>query len=604
MTKLLFSVLTKFSRIPRAIITEWNYIRIFGMKKFIRKILKSRLYKNSPAVSINELLKKRIPSGKELEKQKTATSRMKDRILFSIIMPVMNDLPDIIAKSIDSVINQTYGNWELIVIDDNSTDAGTKIYLNSVITGKIQVQFLEKIDSLSSALNSAANQARGEYLTFLNAGTLLAPHALFEAMTTISTSGHDIIYSDEDKITNDGTCKDAYFKPDYSPDMLLSCNYIGDSLIIERNLFNKLNGFREGFEGAFLYDILLRAVGKSGKIHHIKKILYHKMDYIPPDNKIPVWKGEKSAIESAAERMKIPGSVAMGKFPGSYRLIRKILNDPLVSIIIPFRDKPEFLQNCIFTIMKKSTYGNFEIIGVSNNSIDGKTIKLMKQFSGADPGIRFIEYNFPFNYSSINNQAANIAKGSHLLFLNNDIEIISEYWIEALLEHSQRPEVGAVGAKLYYPDDTIQHAGVIIGMTGAAGYPHRLLPRAAEGYFMRPNIIHNVTAVTAACMMVKKELFLSNGGFDEVNFPIAFNDIDFCLRLMQKGYLNVFTPYCEAYHHESASRGTEDTGSNMGRFIKEVSYFKKRHRKLLKKGDPYYNPNLSCDECNFDIRYV
>jgi GT2 family glycosyltransferase len=273
-----------------------------------------------------------------------------------------------------------------------------------------------------------------------------------------------------------------------------------------------------------------------------------------------------------------------------------------VSIIIPFKDKPELLRQCLDSILDKSTYSHFEIIGISNNSTELETDRLMRHYEKLDSRIKFQEYNIPFNFSAINNYAVRFAKGEHLVLLNNDIEIISPDWIEALLQHSQRPEVGAVGAKLYFPNDTIQHAGVIIGIGGVAAHSHKYSPRESAGYYFRPKIIGNISAVTAACLMVKKSIYEEVGGLEEKHLKVAFNDVDFCLRLREKGYLNIYTPYCEAYHHESISRGYEDTPEKKIRFAAETRYMKKRHAEILKRGDPYYNPNLTLDSEDFRIR--
>jgi len=284
-----------------------------------------------------------------------------------------------------------------------------------------------------------------------------------------------------------------------------------------------------------------------------------------------------------------------------YRVRRAVIGNPLVSIIIPFCDKPELLEKCLSSIVSKTTYTNYEVLGISNNSSQKTTLDLMNQWSCKDLRIRFFEYNIPFNYSDINNNAANLANGEYLVLLNNDIEIITPGWIETLLEHAQREEIGAVSGKLFYPDGTVQHAGIIVGIKGFAGRPHRRAPKGSTGYFHRLILTRNVSAVTGAMMMVNKEKYLMVGGMDAKNLPVSLNDVDFCLRLMEQGYWNVFTPYCGAIHTESVSRGFDTDPNRKTQFQKEIEYFSRRHQKILETGDPFYNPNLSLDD--EDVRY-
>jgi GT2 family glycosyltransferase len=285
-----------------------------------------------------------------------------------------------------------------------------------------------------------------------------------------------------------------------------------------------------------------------------------------------------------------------------YRVKYDIIGNPLVSIIIPFKDKPELLETCIKSLLKFTTYQNFEVIGVSNNSQEEATFALMKELEKLDPRVKFYEYNVEFNYANINNYAVNnLAKGEHILLLNNDIELIHEGWLEAMLEHSQRKEIGCVGAKLLYPNNTIQHAGIIIGLGGYAGHSHKHYPKDNPGYFNRLNSIQNLSAVTAACLMIKKSIYQEIGGMDEVNFKVAYNDVDFCLRVREKGYLNLYTPYAIMYHHESITRGYETTPEKIARFQKEKDALFKRHKDILTNGDPYYNPNLCHDKEDFSI---
>jgi len=308
----------------------------------------------------------------------------------------------------------------------------------------------------------------------------------------------------------------------------------------------------------------------------------------------------RMALEKALKRRGIAGVVENTNTSHYFRVRYEIINEPLISIVIPYKDKPELLEMCINSVVDKSTYKNYEIIGISNNSEDEKTFEMMRTLETKDPRVKFYEYNVDFNYSDINNHAVNTyAKGEHILLLNNDIEVIEPTWLEAMLEHSQRDNVGCVGAKLYYPNDKIQHAGVIIGLGGFAGHSHKMFNRDDQGYFNRLHAVQDLAAVTAACLMIKKSLYHELNGLDAFNFKVAYNDVDFCLRVLEKGYYNIFTPFAELYHHESISRGYEDTPEKLARFEQEKASLFQRHKYILQNGDPYYNPNLTLDREDF-----
>ncbi|MFN6944236.1 MAG: glycosyltransferase [Cytophagaceae bacterium] len=526
----------------------------------------------------------------------------------SILIPVYNTDPKWLALAIGSVEKQYYTNWELCIADDCSTKQETIDYLKGFKgNNKIKVVRLEENSNISEASNAALKLCTGEYVALLDHDDELTPDALFEVVKVLNETDADLVYSDEDKIDSNDNLVQPHFKPDFSPDLLLSQNYISHLGVYKKSIVDEIGGFRRGFEGSQDYDLVLRFTERTNKIVHIPKILYH-WRMIPGSTAVEhsaksyAHQAGKRALENAMKRRRISGDVLDGKHPGTYRVQRAILNNPKVSIIIPFKDKPELLSMCINSLISTCGYSNIEIIGVSNNSTQNNTFSLMKELQKMDKRIKFIEYNVPFNYSQINNYAASVAEGEHLLFLNNDIEFISSGWLEALLEHSQRPETGAIGAKLYYPNNTIQHAGVIIGPLTLAGHSHRGSPKDHPGYFARLDLVQNLSAVTAACLMVKKEVFLNIGGFNEKDLKVAFNDVDLCLRLREKEYLNIYTPYCEAYHHESISRGSEDTPEKQERFSKEVQFMLNRHQKILAKGDPYYNLNLTLEKEDFSLR--
>lgn len=528
--------------------------------------------------------------------------------LISIIIPVHNAPPQWLKSAIQSVLEQTYSQWELCIVDDASTDTGTTSLLSRIKDPLIHIKTLKTNVGISSATNKAISSSKGDYLTFLDQDDELTRDALIEIVNAVNRYNPDLIYSDEDKFKDSLFGRkyiDAHFKPDYSPDLLLSHNYITHLLVVKRTLMNKVGDLRPEYDGAQDYDLTLRAVESADTICHIRKVLYH-WRYHPGSTSHQTESREKCsdagrrAVEDAIRRRKINAIVEPTKLQNHYRVMRGLKGEPLVSIIIPFNDMPELLETCLHSV-SCTNYPNYEILGINNNSKEEKTFDLMARWS-EDQNIRFVDYNMPFNYSEINNYAVRLARGEYLVLLNNDIEILTPCWIEALLGHAQREEVGVVGGKLYYPDGTVQHAGIVVGIKGFAGRPHRRFPGGSTGYFHRLVLTQNVSAVTGALMMVKRSKYLEVGGMDTVNLPISLNDVDFCLRLMEKGYWNVFTPYCEAIHTESVSRGFDTDPRKRERFRKEIKYFTSRHRKILSRGDPFYNPNLSLDDEDFRYR--
>ena len=435
----------------------------------------------------------------------------------------------------------------------------------------------------------------------------LTPDALFEMARAIDTTQADFLYSDEDFISESGECSNPHFKPDFSPDLLLSHNYITHLACFKRALFEAVGGFRSGFDGAQDYDLFLRMTERTEKIHHIPKVLYHWRMIAGSTSADSRAKPEalergRKALEEAMRRRGVDATVERTAMDHYYRVRYRIHGEPLISIVIPFKDKPELIKMCLTSLVEKTGYQNYEIIGISNNSEAPETFETMRRLEALDTRVRFYEYNTPFNYADINNHAVfTYARGDHVLLLNNDIEIIHADWLEAMLEHSQRPEVGCVGAKLYFPNDTVQHAGIIIGLGGYAGHSHKMAPRTSPGYFNRLNVVQNVSAVTGACLMIEKRIYEEVGGMDAVKFKVAYNDVDFCLRVREQGYLNIFTPYAELYHHESVSRGYETTPEKQARFQTEKDALFERHRDILTHGDPYYNPNLCHDREDFSL---
>jgi glycosyltransferase involved in cell wall biosynthesis/exonuclease VII small subunit len=585
-----------------------QYYRIHGFVNLVNKI-KSRGLKKSVTQTLN--INSSIYSFQEPRCSKKILDEInafKVRPLISVVMPVYNVDPKWLELAVVSLKKQWYTNWELCIADDKSTNDETIQYLKSLNDSKIKIIFLDQNVNISGASNAALSLAAGDYVALMDNDDELTSDALYEVVKTINEKGAEFIYSDEDKLEMDGSFSEPHFKPDFAPDMFLSQNYISHLGVIKKELITKVGGWELGLEGAQDYDLYLKVLELTDKIVHISKVLYHWRK-IPGSTAAEF--SEKSyaqdagvrALENALKRRKISGSVENGKYPGTYRVQYDIKDEPLVSIIIPFKDKPELLDMSINSVLDKSTYKNYEIIGVSNNSEEKETFEMMSLLEQKDSRVKFIEYNERFNYSAINNYAVNnFAKGEHIVLMNNDIEIITPEWIEELLQFSQRNDVGVVGAKLYYPDDTIQHAGVITGIGGIAGHSHKYFKKEAVGYFGRLHLIQNLSANTAALFMVKKFIFDELKGLNEEKLSIAFNDVDFCLRVQEKKYLNVFTPYCEAYHHESISRGAEDNPEKVKRFNSEVEYMKERHEKILNEGDPFYNVNLTLDREDFSLR--
>ncbi|MBS1270165.1 MAG: Chondroitin synthase [Gammaproteobacteria bacterium] len=528
--------------------------------------------------------------------------------LISIVMPVYNAAPQALKSAVESVSRQIYECWELCLVDDASDSPETVEEIQSIDHPRVKTQTLRRHGDIAAATNAAIAMSSGEYIAFMDHDDELAPDALVEAVSIINDSDADFIYTDEDCLDEKGNRVKPHFKPDFSPDLLLSHNYITHLVVARRDLVERIGGLRSGFDGAQDYDFVLRATELAGTIRHIPKVLYHwrmsetSTSRVAASKPQAMERGRLAIKEAMAGRGGEEVEITHANVPYFYRTKYRIKGRPLVSILIPFKDKPELLHCIVGDIVEKSTYDNFEIVGISNNSTDPAVFEAMDDLSGMDDRVTFAEHNIPFSFSALVNYGARLCSGRHLVLLNNDIRISSPDWIEALLEHSQRADVGAVGGKLYYPDDRVQHAGVVVGIGGYAGHSHKGFPGRHQGYFNRLQVVQNVSAVTGAFMMVKLDLYRRVGGFDETQFPVACNDVDFCLRLRESGLWNVFTPYAQAYHIESASRGYEDTPDKEERFAGERKRFTERHGWIMENGDPFYNPNLSHTRQDFSLR--
>ena len=520
--------------------------------------------------------------------------------LISIIMPTYNIDEVYLRAAIESARRQFYSNWELCIADDGSTKPDVKKVLEEYRQKdkRIKIIYLEQNQGISGASNAALSLASGEFIGLLDCDDELANWTLSEMAKSLNQNPKlDFIYSDEDKLDTEGIRSEPFFKPDFSPDLLLSMNYITHFCVFRRETVNRLGGFRKGFDGSQDYDLIVRVTEFTKNIAHIPKILYHwrKIHSSLSCNAEAKPYAYPAAMKSLAEaiaRRGYSGEITMLSH-GLYKLRYDVKGNPFISIIIPTKDKTDFLRRCVDSILKKSTYSNYEIIIVDNESSETETKDYLKQIAG-NLKCRVISFNQPFNYSSLNNFAALRASGDFLLFLNNDTEVITPGWLEEMLGHSQRSEVGAVGAKLLFLDNKIQHAGVVVGLHGLAGHAFYGLAASEPGYKRLNTVARNYSAVTGACMMIRRSVFEEIGGFDE-KLDVAFNDVDLCLRIFQRGYYNVWTPHAVLYHYESATRGNYQPDHN-------VSYFKKKWGDFLKQGDPFYNRNLALDRDDFMIK--
>ena len=561
-------------------------------------------------------------SGQALTGQNSPTSRIDDLLTsfpgipgfrhdfcssgpkFSIVLPV-HDTPGVwLSDAVGSVCNQSYANWELIVVNDGSRVTETRAVLDKLDHPQINVFSLDVSVGISAATCHGIDAATGDFVAFIDHDDMLTPDALHELVGEIDRSAPDILYTDESlfddstTISEEGYFGEAHFKPDYSPDLLLAHNYITHLLVVRKTLLDRVGGPRIEFDGAQDYDLLLRLTEKTDRIAHLPKVLYcwrrsPQSTSLDAGVKPEAHERGRRAVCQALVRRGEEGTVLNANALHFFRVKRSIRGCPKVSIVVPFRDQPILLDKCIDSIVTRTGYENFEIVGVDNGSEDELTHELMMRLSAGTEKIRFHSFDKPFNFPAIVNFGVEKARGEHVVLLNNDIQVINSDWLEAMLEHSQRPEIGAVGAKLYFPDDTIQHAGIIVGIAGYAGHSHKHKAGADGGYLNRLNVVQNVSAVTGAMLMCSKQVYQSVGGFDAKEFGVACNDVDFCLRLMEAGFRNIFTPYARAYHVESASRGYEDTPEKKNRFNNELARFRTRHQEILASGDPYYNRNLS-----------
>ena len=619
-------VLTSIS--PAYIKKGYRYLKRHGMKQFL-----IRLTERFQQEDIDYETWFGLNKATEKELQEQRKNPPEHGPLISIVVPVYRTPEIYLREMMESVMEQTYGNWELCLADASprgeqlrqdlkkikgrkTRDAVMKIpdgdtELTSVIReyqlkdSRIRYEILKENKSIAENSNAAMEMATGDFVGLLDHDDTLEPNALYEVARKICEDDRvDVVYTDEDKINSKGTKHlTPNMKPDFNLDLLRSNNYICHLFVVRRILMEKVGGFRKEFDGAQDYDFILRCTEEAEKIAHVHKVLYHwrtheKSTSDNPESKIYAFHAGRRAVESHLQRLGIQAEVEETCDLGYYRVKYPVTGSPLVSILIPNKDQLQTLKKCLKSIWEKTEYTNYEILIIENNSTEKETFEFYKKIDGRHH-VRVLYWDKEFNYSAINNFGAAQAKGEYLLLLNNDTEVITKGWMKELLSHCQRPEVGMVGAKLYFPDNTIQSAGTIIGMGGMADHAFVNMDRKKSGYMHRASIQVDMSGVTAACAMVKRSVYEEVHGLEE-NLTVAFNDVDLGLKIVTAGYLIVFDPYAELYHYESKSRGVNDEKKE--RHAREVKYTQEKWADFLAAGDPCYNQNLTLAKHNFSLR--
>ncbi len=528
--------------------------------------------------------------------------------LISVCVPLYNVPPRFLRDLLKSMRRQTYANWQL-VLADASDDGRAAPRLPR--DARVSYVRLAANGGIAANTNAAMENARGDFIALLDQDDVLPPHALFEAAKAVTQQGADFVYSDE--VVLDASLKRLvgyHFKPDFSPDTLRGCNYITHLCVFSRRLLEKAGGERAAFDGAQDFDLILRLTEKAEKIVHIPQVLYWWRGHAGStaggiDAKPYAVDAGARAVAAQLDRLELPGAVEpVAGCPGAYRARYEITRPGRVSILIPNKDHANDLARCLDSIERFGGWDDTEILVLENNSADPATFAFYETILQKYKNCRVLRYEGGFNFSAVNNFGARAAGGDYLLLLNNDVALETPGFVREMLGYAQRADVGAVGAKLFYPDGTVQHAGVFIGLGGSAGHSHKGHPRASAGDMYRLATAQNFCAVTGACLMVKKELYERFGGLDETSFAVAYNDVDFCLRLWQAGYLNVMTPFAAAVHYESKSRGddTRAGGEKQARYEAERARFRAKYAALLEAGDPYYNPHLTLLYENYGLK--
>lgn len=591
---------------PYTIRKGFRYMKHYGPKEFWIR-LHERF--EPEEVPYGPWYRAYIPTEETLETQRK--QKFDYSPLISIAVPAYQTPVEFLRQMIESLIVQTYSNWELCIVNASPDNEEMQKVLAEYSAGDSRVRFCNLKENLGIAENTnrAFAMAKGEFVGLLDHDDLLAPNALYEIVTILQDHPQaDALYTDEDKVTTE---LDEHFqphlKPDFNLDLLRSNNYICHFFVVRKSIVEKAGGFRKEFDGAQDYDFIFRCTENAGEVLHVPEILYHWRTHKAstadnPASKMYAFEAGKRAIEAHLERTGTKGEVSHTQDLGFYRVKYPVQGKPLVSVIIPNKDEKETLQTCLEMLEKNTGYQNFEIIIVENNSTTDEIFRYYKELSG-NRKIHLLRWGKEFNYSAINNFATAHTKGEYLLFLNNDVKSINPDWLEEMLGVCQRPEVGGVGAKLIYPDNTIQHAGCVIGMGGIAGHMFVDMPADRTGYLHKASLLQDMSAVTAACLLMKKEVFEQAGGFTE-ELAVAFNDVDLCLKVRKNGYLIVYDPYAKLYHMESKTRGAEDSKEKVRRFQTEIEYMRCHWIDILKNGDPCYNKNLSLTKWNYSLKPI
>lgn len=584
----------------------YNYLKANGVKKSLLKLknkIKRRKYMSNQSVDYLDYVKNNKLSIRTIEKQRSARFDYMPKI--SIVIPMYNTKFSYFVELIDSINNQTYQNFEVCLADSSKIpDVQIQKYIQELNSNKIVYKNISQNLGISENTNVAISFSTGDYVAFCDHDDVISINALYEVVKAINSSDADFIYTDEDILEN-GIRKNPHFKPDFSPDLLTSYNYICHLCVVKRKLLDEVGLLNKEFDGAQDYDFVLRATEKAKNIVHIPKVLYHWRAHETSTSysssaKEYVYMAGKRAIEEHFKRINIKAKVEILDEPGRYRVKYDVIGNPKISIIIPNKDSKSDLKKCIDSILK-SSYPNYEIVIVENNSKTKEIFDYYDKIQKDNDNIKVVSIKIDkFNYSLINNFGVKNSKGEYIVLLNNDTKVLSNDWMEEMLGICQRDDVGIVGAKLLYPDFKVQHAGVVVGIGGVAGHVNVNIAENEEGYFSRANVINNFSAVTAACLMIKRSIFEKIDGLDE-KLQVAFNDIDLCMKVRKLKYLIVFTPYAKLMHYESKTRGSEDTPEKIKRFESEMDVFKSKWKDELDRGDPYYNINLRLDKVNFEI---
>lgn len=534
--------------------------------------------------------------------KETEYKELKYKPLISLIIPVYNIKKNLLSDCLDSVLNQKYENFEVCIADDCSTLKETKETLEEYAKKdkRIRIKYRKKNGHIAAATNTAIEMAKGEFIAFLDDDDILTEDALYLVAEALNKDKKiDMIYTDEDKMNTHGKLCEPFFKPDYSPDTLLSFNYITHFAVYRKSIVDKIGGINGDYNGAQDYDFVLRFTEKTNKVYHVPKVVYHwrmvdGSTALSMNAKTYALDSGKRAIEAALKRRKIDAEVLIpAKNLAHYTVKYHYKKEPLISILIPTRDYADILETCLKSIYEKTTYKNYEILVLDNQSVKKETLELFDRYKKEHKNFRVVKADMEFNYSKINNLGAKKAKGDYIVLLNNDTEVITGDWLDNMVGYAMQKHIGAVGAKLIYPDNTLQHCGVVLGIAGTASHFGVGIPREDNGSFARYLVPYNNGAVTAACLMVSKEKFMEVKGLSE-DLKVAFNDVEFNIKLLKKGYYNVCLPQVQLYHYESKSRGLDTTGEKYKRFLIESELLRKKAGDIL-FNDPFYNKNLSMD---------